>query len=239
MRSSCLFLVAIILASTLLTSTVVAVAHPLEPRLTTPEKSSLQFMVQEEKLAMDVYTYLNSLWGSKTNTFGNILKSEAKHADAVRTLLKTYGIADPTLGTKPGVYTDPTLQSLYTTLIATGRNSLRDALLVGITIEKTDIVDLDARLAETKETAIITVYNSLRAGSVSHLAAFNNALGKLPKDATSTEEPVVVATTTTTTAPAAAASSASATPVVSSAGKGKGWRGGRIVPAFIAAALFA
>jgi hypothetical protein len=59
-------------------------------------KASLTFMVEEEKLARDVYTTLYAKTG--LNQFKNISKAEQTHMDLVRGLLKTYGIKDPTIG---------------------------------------------------------------------------------------------------------------------------------------------
>ena len=49
----------------------------------------------------------------------------------------------------PAYLADPTLQDLYNQLIATGSQSLADALLVGATIEEIDILDLQGSLAQT------------------------------------------------------------------------------------------
>jgi hypothetical protein len=153
---------------------------PLFPRLLDTEKSGLLFTVEEEKLAYDVYTQMNSLWGTQTKTFGNIMKAEAKHADAVRRLLTANGLPDPTLGKPLGVFGDAELQTLYDSLMAKGALSLKDALEVGVTIEETDIADLDRLMAETVDPAILRVYSNLKKGSTNHLAAFNRALGLNP-----------------------------------------------------------
>ncbi|NPA47747.1 MAG: DUF2202 domain-containing protein, partial [Thermococci archaeon] len=52
--------------------------------LTTEEKDGLLYMVEEEKLAHDVYTKLYEKW--HLQIFDNIAKSESTHVNAVRTL---------------------------------------------------------------------------------------------------------------------------------------------------------
>jgi hypothetical protein len=53
---------------------------------------------------------------------------------------------------------------------------LYEALLVGVAIEELDIADLEAQLAFVTNPGIINLYTNLKAGSVSHLAAFNKNL---------------------------------------------------------------
>lgn len=140
--------------------------------LTADETSSLLYMYEEEKMARDVYNALYALWGQQT--FQNIAVSEQAHMDAVKTLLDRYGIAAPS--TAAGSFTNSTLQSLYDSLMATGSQSLADALKVGATIEEVDILDLDARLAQTTNADIQLVYTNLMNGSFNHLRNFVNAL---------------------------------------------------------------
>ncbi len=134
------------------------------------EAASLQFMREEEKLAHDVYVTLYERWGLQI--FDNIAASEQTHTEAVASLLVRYDIADPTAGKALGEFTNAELQALYTQLIAQGSRSVADALKVGAAIEEIDILDLQARLAETDNAAIERVYTSLMAGSENHLRAF-------------------------------------------------------------------
>ncbi len=142
---------------------------------TTGETAGLLYMFQEEKMARDVYDALYVLWGQPT--FQNIALSEQVHLDAFKTLLVRYGIPDP--GTAAGIFTDPTLQTLYTDLMATGSLSLMDALKVGATIEEVDITDLQSRLTQTTNADIQMVYNNLMRGSYSHLRSFVTVLKRL------------------------------------------------------------
>jgi len=142
---------------------------------TASDTAGLLYMYEEEKLARDVYNALYTLWGQPT--FQSIAASEQTHMDAVKTLLIRYGIAVPE--NTPGVFSNASLQSLYTNLMTTGRLSLTDALKVGALIEETDIADLQTRLAQTTSADIQLVYNNLMSGSSNHLRNFVNVLSRL------------------------------------------------------------
>lgn len=133
----------------------------------------LTYLIEEEKLAHDVYTYMYDLYGSQV--FGNILEAESKHQDQVAGLLETYGGTDPR-STEPGVFSDPELQALYDDLIELGSQSAQDAYQVGVMIEEKDIADITAQLATASEQDVVTVLEKLRSGSENHLRAFNRQL---------------------------------------------------------------
>jgi hypothetical protein len=144
-------------------------------QLTDAEIEGILYMREEEKLARDVYLTLYDAWGLPV--FQNIARSEATHMAAVLTLIDQYGLADPAAA-EVGVFTDPTLQALYDQLAAEGRQSLADALRVGATIEEIDILDLQARLAQTEKADIALVYGNLLKGSRNHLRAFASTLAR-------------------------------------------------------------
>jgi hypothetical protein len=133
----------------------------------------LSYLIEEEKLAHDVYTVLYEEYGSQV--FGNILESETKHQDQVLTLLDTYGIEDPRAD-ELGVFNDPELQELYDTLIAKGMLSETDAFEVGVMIEEKDIADITYQLENASEEDVIDTLERLRSGSENHLRAFNKQL---------------------------------------------------------------
>lgn len=152
------------------------VSSPMLPApsdLSQAEAEALVYMVEEEKLARDVYNELYKLWGN--STFTNIAASEQTHIDAIKNLLSIYGLEDPS-STQPGVFTNPELQELYTQQVETGSQSLADALKVGAAIEEVDILDLQDGLAQTDNADIQQVFESLLSGSTNHLRAFVNAL---------------------------------------------------------------
>ena len=138
--------------------------------LTTEEKNDLLFMREEEKLARDVYLTLHDIWG--TPVFANIATSEQQHMDAILRLLNTYKLPDPTVGKLVGEFVNEELQTLYNALIARGKQSALEALLVGGVIEETDIEDLNAAMATSRLSNIDKVYQNLLNGSYNHLRAF-------------------------------------------------------------------
>jgi hypothetical protein len=141
--------------------------------LSQAEAEALAYMVEEEKLARDVYNALYAVWGS--STFTNIAASEQGHIDSIKNLLSVYGIADPS-SSQAGVFTNPELQALYTELVAGGSQSLAEALKVGAAIEEIDILDLEEWLTQVDNPDIQQVFGNLLRGSGNHLRAFVKAL---------------------------------------------------------------
>ena len=133
----------------------------------------LLYLIEEEKLAHDVYTVLSTQWGG--NTFSNILDSETTHQTMVLSLLTSYGLEDPRTQ-EIGVFINPDLQALYDQLIAQGMTSQAEAYKVGVLIEETDISDLTTAMNSTTDSTIISVLEKLRSASESHLAAFSKKL---------------------------------------------------------------
>ena len=131
--------------------------------------AALTYLVEEEKLAHDVYVTLGALWGS--NVFANIADSETTHQDLVAPLLAARAIPDPR-SAEVGVFTDPDLQALYDDLVARGSASVDEAIQVGIVIEEKDITDLNAAIAAEDEPDVISVLERLSAGSENHLGSF-------------------------------------------------------------------
>lgn len=143
--------------------------------VTQEEIDGLIHMRVEEKLARDVYTVMSTTYNAQV--FLNIKLSEQAHMTAVKRMLDKYSIPDPLTSDEVGVFPDATFQTLYDQLIAQGSVSLNDALLVGVAIEELDIVDLEDQLTNVvTNPGIIRLYTNLKAGSVSHLAAYNKNL---------------------------------------------------------------
>lgn len=141
--------------------------------LSEAEVVTLKWMREEEKLARDVYLELNAFWPARV--FTNIAASEQKHFDAIGRKLALYGIADPALP-NIGDFADPALQALHDELLALGMVSFVEALQVGVTIEETDIVDLQAAIDGTASVPLRTTYQHLLKGSENHLRAFIKVL---------------------------------------------------------------
>lgn len=156
--------------------------------LSVEELAGLLHMLEEEKLARDVYIFLENKW--HLNQFRNIKNSESTHMDAIASLLDKYGVSYTIL--PEGEFVSTALQTLYNELTASGGQSSAAALQVGATIEDLDIVDLQAYIKATDKTDIIEIYESLECGSRNHLRAFvrgitNSGAEYLPQFMTSEE----------------------------------------------------
>ena len=161
-------LILTILTGNMITST--AAPRPSADEITAEEAADMQFMVEEEKLARDVYITLGETWDRPI--FQNISESEQIHVDSIRTLLDRYGVEDPTLDKEVGEFVDHHLQELYDLLVEKGSQSLADALYVGGEIEELDILDLEMLCDKTDKADIQRVYTNLMEGSENHLRAF-------------------------------------------------------------------
>ena len=142
--------------------------------LTGQEAASVAYMLEEEKLARDVYTALADQWGAVV--FENISQSEQQHMAALSSLAEAYGLENPTSGTDYGVFENQDIAAMYTSLVELGSGSYQDALWVGATIEDLDIFDLDNYLAVTSNGDLTRVMGSLASGSENHLQAFAGRL---------------------------------------------------------------
>lgn len=142
--------------------------------LSAQETQGLVRMVEEEKLAGDVYQALYERTGVRN--FGHIVSSERQHQRAVQSLLQAYRIADPTMGKTLGEFSDPQFARLYQQLVAQGSRSTIDALKVGALIEELDIADLNQLSRQTQRADILRVYDNLNRGSRNHLRSFDATL---------------------------------------------------------------
>ncbi|MFZ3051682.1 MAG: DUF2202 domain-containing protein [Methanothrix sp.] len=154
------------------TALVLALAGEPSGELTRAEVDGLLFMIEEEKLAVDVYSALDEKWDMRV--FENIGRAELTHQAAVKRLLDRYSLQDPRMGV--GEFANETLQDLYNDLLAQGSVSVRDALMAGAAIEEIDILDLEEYMAQTDKEDILLVYANLLRGSENHLRAFANNL---------------------------------------------------------------
>lgn len=141
--------------------------------LSTDDIEGLLLMIEEEKLAHDVYVYFYERY--ELSIFDRISMSETKHTELVLRLLNYFGLEDPTIN-ETGIFSNDELQGLYNTIIETGNESVEAALTSGALIEETDIADLQRLLDATENIDIITVYSKLLRGSYNHLKAFNRTL---------------------------------------------------------------
>ncbi|MEA1981805.1 MAG: DUF2202 domain-containing protein [candidate division Zixibacteria bacterium] len=142
--------------------------------LSAVEIDALTYMVEEEKVARDVYNVLYETWDIPV--FANIANAEQRHMDAVIALLDKYGLENPTANLDAGNFDNPDLQTLYNNLITAGQVNEEEALLVGATIEDVDIFDLIHELTVVDNEDITRVFENLLKGSENHLRAFCSLL---------------------------------------------------------------
>lgn len=143
--------------------------------LTEEQLDTLVFIYQEEKVARDTYITLGDIYSNQT-VFANIQLSEQEHIDKAEGLCETYGADTSAINEQEvGEFVVPVLQELYDTLVAQGSQSELSALMVGEYIEITDIDDLEE--AEVgMPSDVVSTYENLKEGSLSHLAAFRDAI---------------------------------------------------------------
>lgn len=141
--------------------------------LTEAEVTSLMEMREEEKLAREVYLFLNAKYNYRV--FANIAKSENVHTSAVLHIIKGFGLTDPS-PVAANEFSNPIFSDLFAQLTKKGTAGLVEALKVGAFVEERDIADLQRHLAETKNPTVAKVYGNLLRGSKFHLKAFTNVL---------------------------------------------------------------
>lgn len=132
--------------------------------------AGLIYMIEEEKMARDLYDAFAEQTGSVV--FDRISDSEQRHLDSLLLVAQKAGIDLTAVSTTAGVFTNTAIQSLYDTLLAQGSVSLDAAYGVGILVEQTDIADLQEYSADVSIGIVGTIYGHLETGSEHHLAAF-------------------------------------------------------------------
>jgi hypothetical protein len=146
--------------------------------LTEDQKDMLFYIYQEEKVARDVYITLGNIYTDE-NTFASIQISEQRHMDSAKSLCVKYGVSTDGVDEEAvGSFVLPVLQELYNTCVGEGEQSLLDALKIGELIEYTDIEDLE-HAAEGMPEDVVSVFESLKEGSLSHLDAFQTAIARV------------------------------------------------------------
>jgi hypothetical protein len=164
--------VSLVLAATLMGAVALAPgATAATPTyLTTTQKAQLKYLIEEEQLARDVYTYLASK--VTTRKFLNISRSEQTHMNYLTTLLAKYKQTNPTTGKAAGVFVNKDIQALYNTLTVQGSASLLEAYAVGVKVEEVDIASLKELLLKPMPVDVKAALDLLLAASYNHLEAF-------------------------------------------------------------------
>lgn len=145
--------------------------------LVSMEQQSIRNLLDEDKLARDLYISLGQKWNLMP--FQNIPNSEQMHMDSLKQLIQNYTKQNPIANNKVGKFTNPEVQKLYNQLLVYGLQSPQQALQVGGWVEETDIADLKKAAAETQDSQSLAVYDDLLRGSRNHLRAFARQLGML------------------------------------------------------------
>ncbi len=137
--------------------------------------SALTFSREEERMARDLYAALARKYDG-ARPFSMVTNSESQHFAAVGTLLKRYGVTDPSAGKAAGTYAIPAIQNLYNGWLAEGSASLAAAYRVGVELEQRDIADLRKSIAANLPADVDIVLGQLLKGSQNHLTAYQRAV---------------------------------------------------------------
>jgi len=138
--------------------------------------AGLLYMIEEEKLAGDLYDALFEQTGLRV--FDRIGDAEDQHQATLVAQAQSLGLnLDEVLSLPEGVFANPELQALYDSLLSSASVSTRAALEVGVLVENADIADLQTAGVSLVGTPLGDAYDNLLAGSVRHLAAFEGLLG--------------------------------------------------------------
>lgn len=149
----------------------------VEAGLNAREHETLTNMRREEQLAHDVYLAFGRRFDLQP--FRNIPHAEARHIDAVVTLMSRYQVDDPMAGLEAGRFDVPDMQAMFDRLLDAGSKDAVAALKAGAEIEELDIVDLQRAGLETTHADVRDVYARLEAASMRHLQAFVRNLTRL------------------------------------------------------------
>lgn len=140
------------------------------------EALDLVYLVEEEKLARDVYLSAFESW--QLHVFRRIAGSERSHMVWAGALVKRYELEDPIGDNGLGVFSNPRLQRLYRSFTELAADSENSALLVAASIEAMDIEDLETALESSDNADLHMVYRNLLRGSRNHLRAFGRSLAQ-------------------------------------------------------------
>lgn len=143
---------------------------PASGTLTADQKADVVYMVEEEKLAHDVYVTLAAKFPADFQ-FARIAKAEAQHQSALRTILARYGLEDPTVGLAVGDFGTAAFDALYNDLVGRATTAA-NALSVGVMVEQLDIANLTSALNDVTAPDVVQTYTNLRNASQHHLTAF-------------------------------------------------------------------
>lgn len=141
------------------------------------ERDALTGMIEEEKLAHDVYVTLAE--STALPLYTNIAGAESRHVNALRQVALRYSVDVPSASNMIGEFSDPKFKELYVSLVKKGKNSPLDAAEVGAKIEELDISDLTTAIANSTHDDITAVYSNLQRASRNHLRSYSSQISSL------------------------------------------------------------
>ena len=144
------------------------------PELDEVETADLLYIVQEERLAYDMYSLLYLEY--ELAIFQKIAASEEKHVATLSELISKYELTNPNDGMDPGEYENEVLQSFYDEMLAQAMQSKAWAIQTGVTIEEVDIEDLLVFQARVDAKNLVQCYAHLEDASLKHLESFQDEL---------------------------------------------------------------
>lgn len=141
---------------------------------TAEESLAFEHILEEEKLARDVYSALGEVWSIRI--FVNIAASEEQHISALVNLGQRYNQDISVVYNEPGVFNSEVFQNYYDDLVDMGVSSLEEALSAGVLVEELDIFDIQESLLFIENVEFRTVLQNLLKGSRNHLRSFYASL---------------------------------------------------------------
>jgi len=150
--------------------------------LTQEVKDAIAYMIDEERVAFDVYNTLYATYPTLRQLNNIATNSESVHIQTVELLASKYALENNSSELEAGTYDIALLQELYDSLIELGESSEQKALEVGCMVEVTDIDDLNTYILSSQEsnaTDVTTAFEFLRDASYKHYWAFDKGLVRM------------------------------------------------------------
>lgn len=143
------------------------------------KESIVLYLLEQEKLAHDVYRTLDTMW--VTDIFNRVANEEYQHVSKLSAVAAEFMINVPNhFNEYPiGQFIDTKLRRLYGELMHAANFSLEDAYRACATLEERKIVDLKMALKEPNFELENLTYKALLVGSEDNFKVFVRALNEL------------------------------------------------------------
>lgn len=140
------------------------------------KEAVLVYLVEQEKLARDVYSTLDTFW--VTDVFNRLAHQELQHIGKLSTVAAELAIYVPNhFNEYPlGQFNNPEFRILYKEILENANFSLEDAYRVCANLEERKMMDLKAALKEPNFEMENLTYKSLLLGSEENFKIFVQAL---------------------------------------------------------------